>query len=226
MQTFRRTLDRARYGHDMKISIEQLRRYAVARSLFRPATSRPRHRAAGVRAGRSDSRTGARAGPHAGSPRGDYRAGDLDAGIRGRGSRRTSSSTTGSCPPRTGRLMHPRIARRAWTAHAAGRRRRSGTSSGHAVRCIRAPSTPTSRTAGRPTGSVARRTQHAAARRHALPPAACGSSAATAEPGCMPFDGDLGGGRGRCHRVERLDALVDIVVASMRPCPPRASATC
>jgi uncharacterized protein len=105
---------------DMIITMEQLRRYAVARSLFRPTTL-----------GRAVARLGfVQADPIRAPARAqdltlrhrvtDYRAGDLE--------RRYPSSTLeedffvnyGFLPRAHSELMHPRTARRAWTA----RRRR------------------------------------------------------------------------------------------------------
>ena len=53
----------------MVITLDDLRRFAVARSLFPPTTLHARIETLGLRAGRSDPRAGARAGPDAAPPR-------------------------------------------------------------------------------------------------------------------------------------------------------------
>ncbi len=116
MQTFRRTLDRARYDHDMKISLEHLRRYAVARSLFRPTTlGRAIRRLGFVQA--DPIRAPARAQDLTLRHRVvDYRAGELERRYPRLAIEEDFFVNYGFLPRAHSALMHPRIARRAWSA--------------------------------------------------------------------------------------------------------------
>jgi uncharacterized protein len=104
----------------MIITVEQLRRYAVARSLFRPTTL-----------GRAITRLGfVQADPIRAPARAqdltlrhrvtDYRAGDLERHYPRSMLEEDFFVNYGFLPRANGELMHPRTARRAWTA----RRRR------------------------------------------------------------------------------------------------------
>ena len=112
-----RQLDRLEYHRGMPVTFDHLRRYAIARSLFKPTTLK-----------RAIDKLGfVQADPI----RAPARAQDLTLRHRVRGlsrrrsgaplsascrSRRISSSTTAFCRGRIMQLMHPRTARTVWTA--------------------------------------------------------------------------------------------------------------
>ena len=100
----------------MKISIEQLRRYAVARSLFRPTTlGRAIRRLGFVQA--DPIRAPARAQDLTLRHRVvDYRAGELERRYPQLAIEEDFFVNYGFLPRAHSALMHPRIARRAWSA--------------------------------------------------------------------------------------------------------------
>ena len=99
----------------MAVTMDDLRRYAVARSLFAPTTLKRAVHRLGIRAGRSDSRAGARAGPDAApSRRGTIAPAIWNAATPRSASKKTSSSTTASSPTSVHALMHPRGGSRRW----------------------------------------------------------------------------------------------------------------
>ena len=130
------------------IALEDLRRYAVARSLFAPTTlARASTRSASSRPTRSARRRARRtdaAPPRHGLPRRRPRT-----PLRRRSaSKRTSSSTTASCRARVHALMHPRTGGcRAGRRARASAPQRCSPSCASAARCTRARWTRTSRTA-------------------------------------------------------------------------------
>ena len=98
------------------ITLDDLRRYAVARTLFTPTTLGARDRAARLRAGRSDPRAGARAGPDPAPPRqGLPRRRPRAPLSRGSPIEEDFFVNYGFLPRAHLALMHPRTPRAAWT---------------------------------------------------------------------------------------------------------------
>jgi len=118
----------------VKVGIDQLRRHAVARSLFRPTTlGRALRRLGFVQA--DPIRAPARAQDLTLRHRVvDYRAGDLERRYPRLGVEEDFFVNYGFLPRELSALMHPRIARRAWSAA----RRRQAEAVLEFVRCRRA----------------------------------------------------------------------------------------
>ena len=183
----------------MPITTEQLRRYAVARSLFRPTTlGRAIRRLGFVQA--DPIRAPARAQDLTLRHRVvDYRAGELERRYPRLAIEEDFFVNYGFLPRANSALMHPRTARRAWSAPAAARPTRYSSSYDHAARRIRARSTPSSRMARQRTGSAARRRRARSCWTRCTTAGCCGSSGAKVERGFTPFDGRRARGCGQGH---------------------------
>ena len=202
-------------------TLDDLRRYAVARTLCDADHAGARDRAARLRAGRPDPRAGARAGPDAAPPRRRLPRRRPRAPLRAprrRGGLLRQLRLHAARPHCA--LMHPRRQRAPWDA--ATRRRapqRCSRSCASAARRTRARSTRTSRTAASRTTGAARRTR----------PPTCSTACTTA--GCCAWSRRDGGIRVYAPRVHapqarqpaarraRIDALVDVIVRKYAPLP-------
>ena len=96
------TSRRDRLKHDEPaVTLDDLRRYAVARSFFGPTTLKTRSTEIRLRPGRSDPRAGARAGPDAAPSRQETIAPETSSAVTRRSaSTKISSSTMVSSPPK------------------------------------------------------------------------------------------------------------------------------
>ena len=222
--SFRRALYAARAAsspHAEAPTLDDLRRYAVARTLFKPTTlARAIDKLGFVQA--DPIRAPARAQDLMLRHRvAGYRAGDLErryARLDDRG--RLPSSTTASCRAAHLALMHPRIATQRVDAGDAGARPpRCSPSSASAGRPIRARSRRISRTAGASNawgGSATRRRTCSTACTTA---ACCACSGATTARASTPRSSIRRPTPAAPRAPTRATALLDLVVRKYAPLP-------
>ena len=210
----------------MPITLGHLRRYAVARSLFKPTTLR-----------RAIDRLGfVQADPIRAPARAQdltlrhrvagYRAGDLERRYPRLSLEEDFFVNYGFLPRALHELMHPRVPWSAWSSAREREARALLEFVGNAALRTRAPSTRILRTVRSRIGSAAPRTRPRACSMRCIIEDCCGSRAATAESGCTPLresDSPAPGrfGRGRSYRrAGRCDRANLCAVAGEQPGPP------